>query len=94
MCGSFFLIKNLVSYLKALGLFLSYSSLEFDVVDININQSSRIIDIMKKYEELDLADMSLVILAEHLHTGDILTVDNKDLNALRWNNKRFKQLLS
>lgn len=51
---------------------------------------------MKKYENLDidLADISIVLLAEHLNTGDILTVDKNDFNALRWNrNKHFKPLL-
>ena len=96
MCESFFLIKNLVSYQKAVELFESYSRSEFDVFDLKKEQSIRVIEIMKKYEDLDidLADITIVILAEQLNTGDILTVDNNDFNALRWNrNKKFKQLM-
>ena len=96
MCESFFLIKNLVSYQQAVELFESYSRSEFDIFDLRKEESSRVITIMKKYEDLDidLADISIVVLAEHLNTGDILTVDNNDFNALRWNrNKQFKQLL-
>jgi len=96
MCESFFLIKNLVSYQKAVELFESYSRSEFDIFDLRKEQSSKVITIMKKYEDLDinLADISMLLLAEHLNTGDILTVDKNDFNALRWNrNKHFKQLL-
>lgn len=96
MCEAFFLIKNLVSYQKAVKVFESYSRSEFDVLDIKKEHSNRVIEIMKKYEDLDidLADVTMVILAEQLNTGDILTVDNNDFDALRWNkNKRFIQLL-
>jgi len=97
MCEAFFLIKNCVSYQKAVGLFESYSRSEFDIYDLKKESSNHVIEIMKKYEDLDvdLADISLVVLAEQLNTGDILTVDVNDFSALRWNrNKRFKQLLN
>lgn len=96
MCESFYLIKNLVSYRKAVELFKSYSRSEFDVFTLEKEQSNRVIELMEKYENLDidLADISIVVLAEQLNTGDILTVDSTDFAALRWNrNKRFKQLL-
>lgn len=96
MCEAFFLIKNCVNYQKAVSLFESYSRSEFDIYDLKKESSARVIDIMKKYEDLDvdLADVSLVVLADQLNTGDILTIDVNDFNTLRWNrNKRFKQLL-
>jgi len=96
MCESFFLIKNFVSYQKAVELFESYSRSEFDIFDLKKEQSIRVIEIMKKYEDLDidLADITIVILAEQLNTGDILTVDKNDFNTLRWSrNKKFKQLM-
>jgi len=96
MCESFFLIKNLVSYQKSIALFESYSRSEFDIFDLSKDQSVRVIEIMKKYQDLDidLADISLVILAEHLRTGDILTVDINDFDTLRWDrNRRFNQLI-
>jgi len=96
MCESFFLIKNLVNYQKAVNLFEAYSRSEFDIFDIKKEHSHRVIEIMKKYQDIDvdLADITLVILAEQLATGDILTVDNKDFDTLRWNkNKHFNQIL-
>jgi len=96
MCESFFLIKNLVNYNKAVELFESYAQSEFDIYDLQKNNSFRVLEIMKKYQDLniDLADISLVVLAEELNTGAILTVDTKDFDTLRWNkNKSFKQLL-
>jgi len=96
MCESFFLIKNLVNYDKAVELFESYSQSEFDIYGLYKDNSLRVLELMNKYEDLniDLADISLVILAEQLNTGSILTVDTKDFDVLRWNkNKSFKQLL-
>lgn len=96
MCEAFFLIKRLVSYQKAVELFESYSRSEFDIFDLRKERASRVIEIMKKYEDLDidLADISIVILAEHLNTGEVLTVDSNDFDTLRWHrNKRFKQLI-
>ncbi|MBL1276439.1 MAG: hypothetical protein COB30_010150 [Ectothiorhodospiraceae bacterium] len=96
MCESFFLIKNCVSYQKSVELFEAYSRSEFDIYDLKIENSQRVIELMKKYEDIDidLADITLVVLAERLGTGDILTVDDKDFGILRWDRKRrFKQLL-
>lgn len=43
---------------------------------------------MQKYRDLpmDLADASLVILAEELGSGQILSVDYRDVNTYRWKN--------
>ncbi|AKE64998.1 hypothetical protein N0824_04196 [Microcystis sp. 0824] len=45
---------------------------------------------MKQYQSLpmDLADASLVILAEELGNGRILSIDNRDFNTYRWKNKK------
>jgi len=50
----------------------------------------RIQDLMKQYQSLpmDLADASLVILAEELGNGRILSIDNRDFNTYRWKNKK------
>ena len=56
----------------------------------------RIINLMNQYRDLpmDLADASLVILAEHLGYGRILSVDQRDFNAYRWKNTHpFQNLL-
>jgi predicted nucleic acid-binding protein len=43
---------------------------------------------------MDLADASLVILAEELGKGDILSTDQRDFGVYRWKNRKpFKNLL-
>ncbi len=59
-------------------------------------QGGRIPALMRKYARLpmDLADASLVLLAEHLGDGRILSTDQRDFGAFRWkNHKPFKNLL-
>lgn len=56
----------------------------------------RIRELMYKYQSLpmDLADASLVILAEALGHGRILSTDQRDFNAYRWKNREpFSNLL-
>jgi len=52
--------------------------------------------LMQKYRDLpmDLADASLIVLAEHLGHGRILSTDLRDFNIYRWNNQNpFENLL-
>jgi uncharacterized protein len=52
--------------------------------------------LMKKYSDLpmDLADASLVILAEQLGHGRILSTDQRDFRSYRWKNRHpFENLL-
>ena len=56
----------------------------------------RMIHLMERYSDLpmDFADASLVVLAEHLGHGRILTVDRRDFYTYRWNNQNpFVNLL-
>lgn len=56
----------------------------------------RIETLMHKYRDLpmDLADASLVVLAEELDEGRILSTDQRDFKAYRWKNtKPFRNLL-
>ena len=56
----------------------------------------RMIQLMQKYRDLpmDIADASLVILAEELGHGRILSTDQRDFNAYRWKNQYpFENLL-
>jgi len=51
---------------------------------------------MQKYADLpmDLADASLVILAEKLGHGRILSTDMRDFQTYRWKNRKpFQNLL-
>jgi predicted nucleic acid-binding protein len=52
---------------------------------------------MEQYRDLalDLADASVVILAEHLGHAHILFVNQPDFNTCRWKNTQpFQNLLS
>lgn len=52
--------------------------------------------LMKKYRDLpmDLADASLVLLAEKIGHGRILSTDTRDFKSYRWkNSKPFENLL-
>jgi hypothetical protein len=65
----------------------------FDVVEVH---ADRIHELMERYQELpmDLADASLVLLAEELGTGRILSTDQRDFRAYRWKHRKpFKNLL-
>jgi predicted nucleic acid-binding protein len=67
-----------------------------DIFDLDEQHLSRICVLMEKYQSLpmDLADASLVILAEALGHGRILSVDQRDFNAYRWKNQQpFTNLL-
>ena len=51
---------------------------------------------MQHYADLpmDLADASLVVLAEELGSGRIFSTDQRDFHAYRWKNRRpFRNLL-
>lgn len=67
----------------------------FDIFELKPQHSNRIAYLMQQYGNLpmDLADASLVILAEHLGHGRILSIDQRDFNVYRWkNNKPFTNL--
>ncbi len=60
------------------------------------NQFARIAPLMRRYAALpmDLADASLVLLAEHLDHGRILSTDQRDFSTYRWKSRRpFHNLL-
>ncbi|NJK51026.1 PIN domain-containing protein [Candidatus Gracilibacteria bacterium] len=68
----------------------------FLVFDLQPSHSGHICQLMEKYANLpmDFADASLVILAEHLGHGRILSVDRRDFNTYRWKNKHpFENLM-
>lgn len=56
----------------------------------------RIATLMDQYRDLpmDLADASLVLLAEELGEGRIVSTDERDFHAYRWKNQHpFSNLL-
>lgn len=74
----------------------SYSDGAFEVFDLDRQHVPQIADLMHRYAQLpmDLADASLVILAEDLGHGRILSTDQRDFNAYRWKQRHpFRNLL-
>ena len=68
----------------------------FDIFELSSEHLPRISELMLRYAKLpmDLADASLVVLAEELGTGRILSTDQRDFGAYRWkNHKPFQNLL-
>ncbi len=67
-----------------------------NLFELRLEHFSRIKSLMAKYEELpmDLADASLVILAEELGHGDIVSTDCRDFKTYRFkNHSPFRNLL-
>lgn len=60
----------------------------FTIFDLNKEHIPKIQILMHKYIDLpmDLADASLVILAEHLGSGKILSTDKRDFHTYKWKN--------
>ncbi len=90
-------LLNSRSNQKAQSNFLSYfANGGFTCFDIKPSHLSRMLALMEKYRDLpmDLADASLVILAEEIGTGKILSTDQRDFKSYRWKNtKPFQNLL-
>lgn len=66
------------------------------VHDLGEDHLPRIEELMEQYADLpmDLADASLVVLAEELHDGRILSTDQRDFRAYRWKHRKpFRNLL-
>ena len=69
---------------------------DFQVFDLPLNTAPRIAYLIRQYGDLpmDLADASLVVLAEQLGHGRILSVDQRDFNTYRWKNyEPFENLM-
>ncbi len=68
----------------------------YDIFELTRAHLPRIGELMIKYAKLpmDLADASLVILAEERGSGRILSTDTRDFGAYRWKNRKpFQNLL-
>ncbi len=83
-------INPLIRYVSSFrdGAFIAY--------ELTLAHAARITLLMKKYKDLpmDLADASLVILAEELGHGRILSTDQRDFKTYRWKQRKpFHNLL-
>ena len=68
----------------------------FTCFTLNDSHLPRITQLMRQYADLpmDLADASLVVLAEHLGHGRIVSTDRRDFQSYRWKNRHpFTNLL-
>lgn len=68
----------------------------FQVFELSLFHFRRMAALIQQYSDLpmDYADASLVVLAENLQHGRILTTDRRDFAIYRWNgNKPFDNLL-
>ncbi len=67
-----------------------------DIVELDAPSRSRMLELMRRYAQLpmDLADASLVLLAEKLGHGRILSTDQRDFETYRWKHHQpFDNLL-
>ena len=81
----------------ALSFLRSHRRLAFRIFEMCETHILRSEDLMRQYANLpmDFADASLVILAEHLGHGRILSTDQRDFGAYRWKNRQpFSNLLA
>jgi hypothetical protein len=68
----------------------------FSLFSLNDGHLPRLTELMKRYNDLpmDLADASLVLLAEELGHGRIVSTDKRDFHTYRWkNHEPFTNLL-
>ena len=90
------LLSRRVSTLASRGLVHSAAIGAFDVWDVPRSLLGRAHALMDQYASLpmDLADASLVLLAEHLGHGRILSTDQRDFQTHRWKSRApFDNLL-
>lgn len=66
------------------------------VLEIGADGATRLLALLEKYRDrpMDIADASLVVLAERLGVNDILTIDRADFDVYRLpGGRRFVQVL-
>ncbi len=76
---------------NVLSLFMkNYENEAFELFDLTRQHANRLNILIQQYRKLpmDLADASLVILAEHLGHGTILSTDVRDFKTYKWKNKQ------
>lgn len=91
-----YLLYNRLGHHYQINFLMSIAKRTVKVFDFQENDILRMTELMERYCNLpmDFADASLVVLAEQLGHGRILTSDRRDFNIYRWNNTQlFKNLL-
>ena len=91
------LLARRISATSAIDLMQEVAEGSILVWDIPASEVRAIPALMKRYANLpmDLADASLVLLANHLGHGRILTTDERDFGAYRWKSRKpFHNLMA
>lgn len=91
-----YLLLQRVNIAKAIEFLKHGQQGAFAIFELNHSHLARITELMTAYADLpmDLADASLVVLAEHLGHGRILSTDRRDFHTYRWKNRHpFENLL-
>lgn len=91
------LLQTRCNPLKARDFLTAQSAGLFHLFSINEFQLLRMAQLMTQYVDLpmDLADASLVLLAEELGHGRIVSTDKRDFGVYRWKNRQpFVNLLA
>src|SRR5438128_9655442 len=83
----YFFIKRCPSLLK--NFLESFENNYFEIYPLTSKDIFRMNLLMDKYLDhpMDLADASLVVVAEHLRHGSIITTDKRDFSSYRWDDK-------
>ncbi len=83
---------------ESVELFLDfYQQGYFEIFNLTKHHIIRMKELMRQYSDhpMDLADASLIILAEHLEHGNILSIDQRHFESYRWGkNRRFENRVS
>ena len=91
-----YLVERELGTEPAAALLADVASGDIDVWNLDRAAVARLPALLRRYSELpmDLADASLVCLAEELGHGRILTTDQRDFRAYRWKSRKpFESLL-
>ena len=86
----------LLRHIEKCNLLRSLSAGAIEMFALEIHHISRMLELIEQYADLpmDFADASLVVLAETLGHGRIITVDQRDFGIYRWQNSQpFENLL-
>ena len=90
------LLLNRLGVMAELAFLKSYERGAFNIFPLQEEHTDRLIRLMTRYADLpmDLADASLVILAEEYGDGRILSTDERDFKTYRWKNRKpFENLM-
>lgn len=91
------LLRQRIHASVMIGLLTAIKLNEIEIYSPPPESLGRTIQLMKKYQDLpmDYADASMVLLAEELGHGRILSTDLRDFGAYRWKSRNpFQNLLA